>query len=220
MPKEGLFVVFEGIDGSGTTTQSGRLVVELQERGCDVVYTREPGGTLLGERIRDLVLNPEYGSVDSVAELLLYGASRRQHVFELIEPALLAGKHVICDRYAASTIAYQGAGRGLETAVVDAVNELAMGGRDADLTIVLDLSVDDALGRRSDRGERADRLEMSGRRLQELAREAYREFAAIEPERRVLIAAAAAEEAVFEAVKQALIRRWPSLPLQLHESSE
>ena len=219
MLHQGLFVVFEGIDGSGTTTQSGRLVDELRERGCDVLHTREPGGTLLGEKIRDLVLNPDYGSVDPVAELLLYGASRRQHVQELIEPALLAGKHVICDRYAASTIAYQGAGRGLDSTAINAVNELAMGGRDADVTIVLDLSVDEALGRRRDRGEGEDRLEMSGRRLQELAREAYRQFVATEPWRHVLIDAGGGEDTVFEAVKQTLIDRWPSLQLQLDDAA-
>ena len=217
--KQGLFVVFEGIDGSGTTTQSGRLVDALRERGCDVLQTREPGGTLLGEKIRDLVLNPDYGSVDPVAELLLYGASRRQHVQALIEPALSAGKHVICDRYAASTVAYQGAGRGLDSTAINAVNELAMGGRDADVTIVLDLSVDEALRRRRNRGESEDRLEMSGQRLQGLAREAYRQFAATEPERRVVIDATGGEDTVFEAVKQTLIDRWPSLQLQLDDAA-
>jgi len=207
---EGLFVVFEGIDGSGTTTQSERLVSDLRRRGHEVVYTREPGGTRLGEDIRELILDPKYGDVDPIAELLLYAASRRQHVYELIEPALQSGKPVICDRYAASTVAYQGAGRGLDSTIITSVNELAKGGREADLTILLDLSVEEAMGRRRDRKE--DRLELSGQRLQELAREAYIDFVSADPECRVLIDAAGAEDAVFKSVNKTLIDRWPSFP--------
>ena len=212
MHEEGLFVVFEGIDGSGTTTQSERLVGDLRRRGHEVVHTREPGGTRLGEDIRELILDPKYGAVDPIAELLLCAASRRQHVHELIEPALQLGKPVICDRYAASTVAYQGAGRGLDSTIITSVNELAKGGREADLTILLDLSVEEAMGRRRER--KKDRLELSGQRLQELARDAYRDLVSADPERCVLIDAAGAEDAVFKSVNKTLIDRWPSFPFR------
>ena len=212
---EGLFIVFEGIDGAGTTTQCNRLVSDLEERGCFVVHTREPGGTSLGERIRSLVLDPSFGEVDPVAELLLCAASRRQHLQELIEPALRSGKPVICDRYAASSVAYQGAGRGLGRSAVAAANELATAGRTADLTIVLDVPVAEAEGRRNSRGHKEDRLEQAGMAFQERAGQAYRDMASADPEHFALIPAAGPEDEVFASVYDSLLTRWPNFPSRL-----
>ena len=197
---EGLFIVFEGIDGSGTTTQCNRLVSELKNRGYVVVHTREPGGTPLGERIRPLILDPSFGEIDPIAELLLCAASRRQHLQELIEPALRSGKLVICDRYAASSVAYQGAGRGLDPSAVAAANELATAGRTPDLTIVLDVPVKEAKGRRRGRGGGVeDRLEQAGMDVEHFA----------------LIPAAGPEDEVFVTVNETLIKRWPNFPSRL-----
>ena len=128
-----LFIAFEGIDGAGTTTQCERLCARLRLEGHDVVQTREPGGTEACERIRDLVLDPALKSLDAVTELFLMGASRRQHVAELIEPSLRSGKPVISDRYAQSSVAYQGIGRGLGVDLVSRINKIATGGLTASL---------------------------------------------------------------------------------------
>ena len=213
---EGLFIVFEGIDGSGTTTQCNRLVSELKNRGYVVVHTREPGGTPLGERIRPLILDPSFGEIDPIAELLLCAASRRQHLQELIEPALRSGKLVICDRYAASSVAYQGAGRGLAPSAVAAANELATAGRTPDLAIVLDVPVKEAKGRRRGRGGGVEaRLEQAGMAFQARAGQAYRDLARADVEHFALIPAAGPEDEVFVTVNETLIKRWPNFPSRL-----
>ena len=153
--KSPLFVVFEGPDGSGTSTQCQIMCDRLRSLGHEIVQTREPGGTEAGERIRALVLDGTLEDLDDVAELLLYAASRRQHLQQLIEPSLAAGKPVISDRYAASSFAYQGAGRGLGPEVVTVVNELATSGREPDATVFLDLPLHQAVRRRRNRGGEA-----------------------------------------------------------------
>ncbi|MFC1526474.1 dTMP kinase [Candidatus Latescibacterota bacterium] len=213
-PRAPLFIVFEGIDGSGTTTQSDLLVARLRQSGHDVVQSREPGGTELGERIRDLVLNPSYGQVDARAELFLCAAARSQHTRELIEPALAAGKPVICDRYAASTVAYQGGGRGIEPELVRQVNAAAVGGCDPDLTVLLDIPVDQGEERRRGRGGPADRLEQAGRGLQVRVQKAYEEQAQSCAATWLRVCATGPADELAERIYRELTDRWPDFPFR------
>ncbi|MBD04333.1 MAG: dTMP kinase [Gemmatimonadetes bacterium] len=208
-----LFIVFEGIDGSGTTTQSKRLFERLQEDGHDVVLTREPGGTPLAERIRDLVLDPDAGDVDHRTELLLYGASRRQHVAELIAPSLASGKPVISDRYAASTVAYQGIGRGLGVDLANAVNDIAVADTTPDLTICLDVPVDVSLQRRHRRGGRQDRLEKAGSSLQQAVRQAFLDMS-IASQDWFLIDAVTTADAIHDQIWSHLHERFAAFPFR------
>ena len=143
----GLFITLEGIDGCGKSTQSEMLARALKERGLDVVLTRQPGGTLIGEGVREILLANASTGLSSLAELLLYAADRAQHIAELIRPALEAGRIVICDRYTDSTVAFQGYGRGLDLNIVNELNRLATGGLAPDLTVLLDLAPEVARAR-------------------------------------------------------------------------
>jgi dTMP kinase len=177
-----MFVTFEGIDGSGKTTQARLLADTLLAEGADVVLTREPGGTPLGEAVRDLVLHGEH--VAPWAEAALYTAARAQHVEEVIRPALERGATVISDRYLDSSVAYQGAGRGLGIEAVLQLNLSAVGGLVPDWTILVDL---DARGASERMGGDRDRIERDGLELQERAAEAYRALAAKFPDRYVVV---------------------------------
>ncbi len=207
MPREGLFFAFEGIDGSGTTTQTGILTQFLQQRGHDVVRTREPGGTPAAERIRQLVLDPDVPEIAHRTELFLYAASRSQHVEELIRPSLAAGKVVVCDRFTASTVAYQSFGRGLERGLVEQVNQFAVGSCLPDATIFLRLSVEDARVRRHNRAQKADRLEEAGDELQERVALGYESIFAGDAQA-IEIDARPGQEEVAEAIRKALLTRW------------
>jgi dTMP kinase len=169
----GVFVVLEGGEGSGKTTQVARLVQRLRAEGYDVVDTFEPGGTALGARLRELFLH-EGGAIDARAELLLVAADRAQHVEELIAPALARGAVVVCDRFSPSTLAYQGFGRRLPLDVVAEVCRLAEGDIEPDVVIVLDVN-DDVARRRAPRDP--DRLERAGDEFHAAVRRAYRELA-------------------------------------------
>ncbi|MBT3343263.1 MAG: dTMP kinase [Gemmatimonadetes bacterium] len=210
--KQPLFLVFEGIDGSGTTTQARRLYDRLHRDGHRPILTREPGGTPLAERIRALVLDPEAGQVDNITELLLYGASRRQHVTELIAPTLASGKPVISDRYASSTVAYQGVGRGLGVELATVVNDIAIGATTPDTTICLDLSVEHASERRRNRGGIVDRLEQAGDSLQQSVRDAYLAMAQADPERWYVLDAVAEAERLHQDIWTYLNNRYPNFP--------
>jgi dTMP kinase len=177
-----MFVTFEGLDGSGKTTQAELLRARLREDGHDVLATREPGGTELGERIRDLVLHG--GHVTPWAEALMYAAARAQHVEELIRPSLEDGMTVICDRYVDSSAAYQGAARGLGLERVLDLNITAVGGLMPDITFLLDLDASNAMERI---GSYHDRLEREGTAFRALAAAAYRDLAARFPERIVVL---------------------------------
>ncbi len=177
-----MFVTFEGIDGSGKTTQARLLADTLSAEGADVVLTREPGGTPLGEAVRDLVLHGEH--VAPWAEAALYTAARAQHVEEVIRPALERGATVISDRYLDSSVAYQGAGRGLGVEAVLQLNLSAVGGLVPDWTILVDL---DARGASERMGGDRDRIERDGLELQERAAEAYRALAARFSDRYVVV---------------------------------
>ena len=195
----GAFITFEGIDGSGKSTQLRMLASVLRLRGMDVVQTREPGGTPLGARLREALLDAQE-QVDPLAELLLYAADRAQHVRALLRPALAAGRVVLSDRYADATVAYQGAGRGFDPPLVTQVVSLATGGLKPDLTLLFDLSVA-ASSERSLRRTKAgdgvpnDRLELEAEHFHARVRDAYLQIAAAEPERvRVIDASLSVEE--------------------------
>ena len=157
-----LFITFEGLDGSGKSTHLRRASAWLEQRQVPHVVTHEPGGTPLGDALRAVFLDPQWGRIDGVVELLLVFASRRQHLLEVIDPALRAGRHVLCDRFTDSTRAYQGYGRGVPLEVIDQVDRLATGGRCPDRTLLFDLPAEAARARghspaRQGRGA-ADRL--------------------------------------------------------------
>ena len=177
-----MFVSFEGLDGCGKTTQARLLARALEEAGVEVVLTREPGGTPLGEQIRDLVLHGDH--VAPWAEAALYAAARAQHVEELIRPALVRGATVVCDRYVDSSVAYQGAGRGLGVEEVLALNLTAVGGLLPDLTFLVEIDIDTALARVGAEGDRIERAEAA---FWPRVVEAYRALAARFPERYVVI---------------------------------
>ena len=151
-----LFISVEGGDGSGKSTQLNNIIKYLESRGMEFVFTREPGGTAIGEKIRDIILDPANEEMAAITEAMLYAASRAQHVEELIKPSLAKGLTVVCDRFVDSSYAYQGYARGLKQAVYD-INAYAISGCKPDLTIFLDVSPDEAMSRISQRGH--DRLE-------------------------------------------------------------
>lgn len=154
----GRFITFEGVEGCGKSTQMARLRAWMEEGGLPVLATREPGGTKVGEGIRELLLAPRDEGLDAGAELLLYEAARAQHVSEVIRPALEAGVHVLCDRFFDSTTAYQAFGRGLDEEMVLELNRMASGGLVPDLTLLFSVAIEEGLDRA--RGESAgDRLE-------------------------------------------------------------
>lgn len=181
----GKFITFEGIDGSGKSTQLRMLTSELRLRGFNVLMTMEPGGTPLGRRLREAFLETEE-NVSPLAELLLFAADRAQHVDFLVKPAIAEGKIVVSDRYADATFAYQGAGRGFPESTVNQVIELATGGLKPDLTLFFDLSVETALRRtnsRTDSGERKNRMDDETGDFYRRVRESYLQIAARESER-------------------------------------
>ncbi|MGI8883667.1 MAG: dTMP kinase [Pyrinomonadaceae bacterium] len=193
----GKFITFEGIDGSGKSTQLRMLASELQLRGFDVLTTMEPGGTPLGRRLREAFLETEE-TVAPLAELLLFAADRAQHVNFLVKPALENGKIVISDRYSDATAAYQGAGRGFDEQTINQVIMLATGGLKPDLTLFFDISVGEAISRtnsRSGGGERKNRMDSETVEFYERVRRAYLQIAESEPGRfRVIDASGAISE--------------------------
>ena len=181
----GKFITFEGIDGSGKSTQLRILAGELRLLGFDVITTLEPGGTPLGRRLRKAFLETEE-NVSPLAELLLFAADRAQHVNFLIKPALEEGKIVISDRYADATFAYQGAGRGFDEKTVNQVIKLATGGLKPDLTLFFDISVEQAILRTSSRADDEtvkNRMDAETADFYERVRDSYLQIAKKEPKR-------------------------------------
>lgn len=186
VPRRGLFIAFEGGDGSGKSTQLSLLREHLERLGLPVIVTREPGGTVIGERIREVLLDPASARLSDRAEALLYAAARAQHVAEVIEPALAAGKVVLCDRFIDSSIVYQGAGRSLGEWRIEELNLWATGQVVADLIVLLDVAVEEGLRRAGADGTH-DRLEAAGEDFHGAVREAYHRRADAEPHRWLLL---------------------------------
>jgi len=202
MTTPGKFITFEGPEGGGKSTQLRRLAAALEQAGRRIVCTREPGGTPAGEAIRDILQHDKAGGpICPAAEALLFAASRAQLVRQVIRPALARGDWVLCDRFADSTTAYQGYGRGLPLAQVLAINAFALDGTLPDLTILLDLPVGDGLARLARRaGGAKDRIEREALAFHERVRNGYLELARRWPERFRVVSAAADADAVAAAV--------------------
>ena len=202
----GIFISFEGIDGCGKTTQIELLTVYLLKNNKEVVLTREPGGCEIAESIREMILSTE-SKLGDRGELMLYLAARAEHVDQIIEPALRSDKWVISDRFSDATFAYQGYGRGLDSSMITTLNNVATNGLIPDITILLDIDVDEAYGRRDLRGK-PDRLEQSGRDFFERTREGYLALAKAEPTRFIVVDASQSisnvTQTIFSALKEKL----------------
>ena len=207
-----MFITFEGIEGSGKTTQIKRLVSMLQTKGYDCVLTREPGATEIGKKIRTILLDSNHTAMLPITELLLYEADRAQHVREVIEPALAAKKVVFSDRFFDATTVYQGYARGYDLKAIEQVHRMVLGLLKPDLTIVLDLPVDLGLERAWERirnqGGRLseDRFEKEDLVFHEKVREGYLTLAGLEPERFRVIDASGDPETVHENVVEVVLR--------------
>lgn len=200
-PLKGIFITFEGPDGSGKTTQLKRLADTLEQAGHRVITTREPGGTPISDQIRKLLLSPDNTAMNAQAEALLMAASRAQHVHELIIPALQDGYIVLCDRFVDASIAYQAAGLGLDESAVRSINEFAIQGVKPARTYLLDISVEVGRKRIQERllrsGKQLDRIEQKDLAYHERVRQAFLQIAAAEPERICLISAERSEDHIF-----------------------
>lgn len=185
----GLFITLEGPEGAGKSTNREYLAERLRERGIEVQLTREPGGTPLAERIRELLLDPSDEKMAVDTELLLVFAARAQHIAQVIRPALERGAVVLCDRFTDATYAYQGGGRGLPVERIAQLESFVQGGLQPDLTLVFDLPVEIGLSRAAARG-RLDRFEQEGRAFFEAVRNTYLDRAHAEPGRYHIVDAA------------------------------
>jgi dTMP kinase len=207
--KSGRFLTLEGIEGVGKSTQVARLAAALTERGVAHGVTREPGGTPLAEKIRDLVLNAREESLPAAGELLLMFAARAVHLHNHIEPQLQAGRWVLCDRFTDATYAYQGGGRGMDLHAIAQLEQLVQGGRRPDLTFLLDAPVEQALARARQRTAAAvqDRFESERAEFFLRVRAAYLARSAAEPERIVVIDAMQSVDAVGAQIVSVLKER-------------
>lgn len=203
---QGLFVSMEGPDGAGKSTQIELLRAYLTARGYDVIITREPGGTVISEAIRQIILNKEYTEMSPNTELLLYAAARAQLVQEVIRPALDAGKAVICDRFLESSVVYQGIARGLGVEKVYEVNDYALEGLRPQLTILLDLSAEEGLRRKKNQAE-LDRMEAEGLQFHQKVVEGYRLLADREKDRIMKISASLPVDEIHAKIVSAIEER-------------
>jgi dTMP kinase len=185
--KKGLFITFEGIDGCGKSTQLAQAAKSLNADGLPLLVTREPGGTPIAEKIRELLISPEHKEMATECELLLYLAARAQHVREKILPALNEGMIVLCDRFQEATIAYQGFGRGLPIELLQMINRFATQGLKPDLTFIFDISSSLSRTRIESMGKGKDRLEQNGEEFFDRIRTGYKKIAESEPQRVVLL---------------------------------
>ncbi len=205
---KGRFITLEGIEGVGKTTQLAEVAAALRARGLEVVETREPGGTALGEGIRALLLDKALPAMAPLTELLLVFAARAEHVEKVIRPALAAGRWVVCDRFTDATYAYQGGGRGLPQASIATLEALVQRGLEPDLSLLFDAPVEIALGRAKSRGG-DDRFEAERTEFFARVREAYRERARAAPAR-FRIVDATRDAAAIGAARRALLASLPA----------
>ncbi len=206
---KGFFISLEGGEGAGKSTQNRRIVEWLVQQGKDVLETREPGGTVVSEQIRKLLLDTRNAGLNATAELLMMFAARSQLVEEVILPALADGKVIVCDRFADASYAYQGGGRQLGGETVEIVEKLVLKGLQPSLTLLFDVPVEQGMKRVASRGE-ADRFEVESLRFFERVRNAYLERAASQPERFRIIDASQDEDTVWQQVK-AVLQETPGL---------
>ena len=197
----GRFITLEGGEGAGKSTQAALLAEGLRKAGKDVTVTREPGGAPGAEEIRALLVAGAVARWDAMTEALLHVAARRQHLKETIQPALDAGRWVVCDRFADSTMAYQGYGLGLGRDVVAGLHALAIGGVAPDLTVVLDIPVETGLARAAAKAGGEDRYERMGEEFHRRLREGFLDIARREPDRCAVVDAVGAIEAVQAAIR-------------------
>jgi dTMP kinase len=200
----GRFLAFEGPDGSGKSTQIARLQAWAASEDLSLVVVREPGGTPIGERVRDILLDPAHEEMNVRCEMLLYMASRAQLVQERIEPALRVGSCVLSDRFVGSTLAYQGAAGGLPEADIRAVADVAIGGRWPDLNVLFDVDTETAMRRLN---PLLDRMESKGAAFHRRVREGYLAEARRDPERHLVVDASRTPDEVFAALLEGL-RSW------------
>lgn len=208
----GTFITFEGIDGSGKSTQLKLLNNYLSDRGCTAIVTREPGGTPLGIRLRSALLDARE-EVSPLAELLVFAADRAQHVQRFVRPALESGRVVISDRYADATVAYQGAGRGFSPELIAEIVQLATGGLVPDLTLLFDVSVEESINRTTRRTAgkangktQRDRLDIEAADFHHRVRDEYLRIAANEPERVKIIDTTGTVEQTHERVRRTVVQ--------------
>jgi dTMP kinase len=208
----GVFITFEGPDGCGKTTQIGLLADHLRAAGHAALTIREPGGTSIGDQIRAVLHDVGNTEMEAQAEILLYSASRAQLVGQIIRPALAQGTVVLSDRFADSTIAYQGYGRGLNLVALEQITEFATGGLEPDLTIFLDVEVEEGLNRKrralaSHAGE-WNRLDQEPVEFHRRVRQGYLELAAAEPDRWLILDGSRSIEEIQKEIKEAVQRIW------------
>lgn len=204
---QGAFITFEGIEGSGKSTQIVQLANYLSAHGRSVILTREPGGTAIGDQVRKVLLDPANTALDPRAELLLYAAGRAQHLAELIRPALKAGKIVFCDRFSDATLAYQGYGRGLNLELIRSLDRIVTEGMRPDLTILLDIDAAAGLSRARGRNSRSGleaeaRFENEHLSFHERVRQGYLELAKQEPGRFRIVDASPSPEIIQNKLRQ------------------
>lgn len=201
------FITFEGGEGSGKTTVIEKIKKDLEELNFTVLKTREPGGSKISEQIRDVILNVENTNMDYMTEALLYAASRRQHLEEIIRPAIKAGKVVICDRYIDSSLAYQGYARGLGIDEVYNLNLVATNGFLPEVTIFIDLDPEVGLERIKNNQREVDRLDLEKINFHEKVREGYLMLASKFPNRFIVVNGNQTREQVYEDVKKIILAR-------------
>lgn len=203
--KSGLFVSFEGIEGSGKTTIARLIAEMLMMDGHEVLSTYEPGGTTIGQKIRDILLQPEHREMSYITELLLYNAARAQHLKERIIPALQSGKIVITDRFSDSTIAYQGYGRGIDFSLIMNLDAIVTGGLKPDITILLDIDIEAGLKR--NRGiNKIDRLELEDIEFHKRVRDGYYKLHEADTQRMKIVDASQSLEKVLQDVNDIIKR--------------
>ena len=207
-----MFITFEGIEGCGKSTQIALLTAALQQVGQRVLLTREPGGCPIANQIRSVLLDAANSALVPMAELMLYAASRAQHLAEVIRPALSDGAIVLCDRFSDATRAYQSFGRGLDRQTIETLNDLACNGLTPDLTVLLDCPVEIGLGRARQRiettcGPREERFELESLAFHQRVRDGYLQLAAAEPDRFLVIDAVDTPEQVALAISDAVLSR-------------
>lgn len=198
--KRGLFITFEGADGTGKSTQIAMTYKYLADKGYDVVLTREPGGTAISEDIREILLDSKNKEMFDETEALLYAAARAQHVKERIDPALISGKMVICDRFIDSSLVYQGYARGLGFEEVKMINDFAIGTTIPDITFLMELSSEIALKRR-EKASKLDRIESNGSRFMSDVETGYNKLVDKFPDRIMKVDASGIIEEVFDRIK-------------------